>query len=124
MQDGYVVSERGWREGSRKGKFPSLARKRQQAHTNRLLHMLTAPENEFMVLNKEATELELMEQTLEAYSEEKSERRSSKKKRRELEGRVQSGGRGEGRKRRRLVDALVCKEDDCLYLEDYMIPVC
>jgi hypothetical protein len=124
MRDGYVVSERGWREGSRKGKFSSLARKRQQAHTNRLLHMLTAPENELMVLNKEATELELMEQTLEAYLEEKSERRSSKKKRRELEGRVQSGGRGEGRKRRRLVDALVCEEDDCLYLEDYMIPVC
>jgi hypothetical protein len=62
MQDGYVVSERGWREGSRKGKFPSLF-KRQQAHTNRLLHMLTAPENELMVLNKEATEPELMEQT-------------------------------------------------------------
>jgi hypothetical protein len=32
--------------------------------------MLTAPENELMVLNKEATELELMEQTLEAYLEE------------------------------------------------------
>ncbi len=50
MRDGYVVSERGWREGSKKGKLPSLARKRQQAHTNRLLHMLTAPENELMVL--------------------------------------------------------------------------
>jgi hypothetical protein len=125
MRDGYVVSERGWREASGKGKFPSLARKRQQAHTNRLLHMLTAPENKIMVLNEEATELELMEQTLEVYLEEKSERRFSKKKRREIEGRMQSGGRGEGRKRRRLlVDALVCDEDDCLYLEDYMIPVC
>jgi hypothetical protein len=102
MRDGYEVSERGWREGSRKGKFPSLARKRQQAYTYRLLHMLTAPENELIiVLNKEATELELMEQTLEAYLEEKSERRSSKKKRREMEGRVQSGGRAEGRKRRK-----------------------
>jgi hypothetical protein len=123
MRDGYVLSERGWREGSRKGKFPGLARKRrQQAHTNRLLHMLTAPENELMVLNKEATELELMEQTLEAYLEEKSERRSSKKKRREMEGRVvRSGGRGEGRKRRRVMEAFVCEEDDCLYLEDYMI---
>jgi hypothetical protein len=86
--------------------------------------MLIAPENELMALNKEATELELMDQTLEAYLEEKSERRSSKKKRREMEERVQSGGRGEGRKRRRLVNALVCEEDDCLYLEDYMIPVC
>ncbi len=94
------VRERGWREGSRKGKFPSLARKRQQAHTNRLLHMLTAPENELIVLNKEATELELMEQTLEAYLKEKSERRSSKKKRREMEGRVRSGERREGRKRK------------------------
>jgi hypothetical protein len=56
--------------------------------------------------------------------EEKSERRSSKKKGREIEGRVQSGGRGEGQKRRKLVDALACEEDDCLYLEDYMIPVC
>ncbi len=28
MRDGYVVSERGRREGSRKGKFPSLARKK------------------------------------------------------------------------------------------------
>jgi hypothetical protein len=62
--------------------------------------MLTAPENELIVLNKEATELELIEQTLEAYLE-KNERRSSKKKRREMEGRVQSGGRGEGRKRRK-----------------------
>jgi hypothetical protein len=88
--------------------------------------MLAAPENELMVLNKEASELELMEQTLEAYLEEKSERRSSKKKRREMGrgGRVRSGGRGEGRKRRRLVGALVCEEDDCLYLEDYIIPVC
>ncbi len=77
-----------------------------------------------MVLNKEATELEVMEQTLEAYLEEKSERRSSKKKSREMEGREQSGGRGEGRKRRSLVEALVCEEDDCLYLEDYMITVC
>jgi hypothetical protein len=77
-----------------------------------------------MVPNKEATELELIEQTLEAYWEEKSERLSSKKKMREMEGRVRSGGRGEGRKRRRLVEALVCEEDDCLYLEDYMIPVC
>jgi hypothetical protein len=74
-----------------------------------------------MVLNKEATELELMEQTLEAYLEEKSERRPSKKKRRDMEGRVRSGGRGEGRKRKSLVEALVCEEDDCLYLEDYMI---
>jgi hypothetical protein len=31
--------------------------------------MLTAPENERMVLNKEAAELQLMEQTLEAYLE-------------------------------------------------------
>ncbi len=54
-----------------------------------------------MALNKEAPELELMEQTLEAYLKEKSERRSSKKKRREMEERVQSGGRGEGRKRRK-----------------------
>jgi hypothetical protein len=61
-----------------KGKVPQLSTKRQQAHTNRLLHMVTAPENELMVLNKEATELELMEQTLEAYLEEKSERQSSK----------------------------------------------
>ncbi len=30
------------------------------------------------------------------------------------------GERGEGC----LVDALVREEDDCLYLEDYMIPVC
>jgi hypothetical protein len=121
MRDGYIASERGWREGSRKGKFPSLARKKKQAHTNRLLNMLTAPENELMVLNKEATELELMELTLEAYLEEKPERRSSKKKRREMEGRVRSGGRGEGRKRKRLVDALVREEDDCLYLEDYIL---
>jgi hypothetical protein len=41
-----------------------------------------------------------------------------------MEGRVQSGGRGEGRKRESLVDALVCEEDDCWYLEDYVIPVC
>jgi hypothetical protein len=60
-----------------------------------------------MVLKKEATELDLMEQTLGVYLGKKSERRSSKKKRREMEGRVRSGGRGEGRKRRRLVDALV-----------------
>jgi hypothetical protein len=87
--------------------------------------MFSEPENELMVLNKEATELELMEHMLEAYFEVKSERRSSnKKKRREMEGRVRSGGRGEGRKRRRLVDALVCEEDDCLYLENYVIPVC
>ncbi len=66
----------------------------------------------------------MMEQTLEAYLGKKSERRSSKKKRREMEGRVRSGGRGEGRKRRRLMDALVCEEDDGLYLEDYSIPVC
>ncbi len=56
--------------------------------------MLSEPEeNELMVLNKEATELELMEQTLKAYLEEKYERRSSKKKRRKMEGRVQSGER-------------------------------
>jgi hypothetical protein len=51
-----------------------------------------------------------MEQTLEAYLEEKSERRSSKKKRREIEGRMQSGGRGEGRKRRSLVGALCVRK--------------
>jgi hypothetical protein len=77
-----------------------------------------------MALNKEATELEMMEQALRAYMEVKSERRCSKKKRREMEGRVRSGGRGEGRKRRRLVDALVLKEDDGLCLENYVIPVC
>lgn len=32
----------------------------QQAHTNRLLHMLGEAENELLVLSKEATELELM----------------------------------------------------------------
>jgi hypothetical protein len=86
--------------------------------------MLSEPENEVMVLNKEATELELMEHTLEAYLEVKSERRSSnKKKRREMEGRVHSGGRGEGRKRRRVVEAFVFEEDDGLCL-DYVIPVC
>ncbi len=37
-----------------KRKFPNIARKRQQAHTNRLLHMFSEPENELMVLNKEA----------------------------------------------------------------------
>ncbi len=87
--------------GIEKGKIPGLARKRQQAHTNRLLHMLTAPENELMALNKEATELELMEQTLEAYLEGKTEWRASKKNRRGMEGRAWSGGRGEGRKRRK-----------------------
>jgi hypothetical protein len=46
------------------------------------------------------------------------------KKRREMEGRVWSGRRREGRKRRRLVDALVRDEDDYLYLEHYMILVC
>ncbi len=88
--------------------------------------MLTELENELMVLNKEATtELELVEQTLlEAYWEEKSERRSSKKKRRQMEGRVRSDGRGEGRKRIRLVDAHALEEEYCLNLEDYMIPVC
>jgi hypothetical protein len=69
-----------------------------------------------IALRTQATELELMEQTLEAYLKEKSERRSSKKKRSKIEGRVQSGGRGEGQKRRKLVDALVCEEDDCFYL--------
>jgi hypothetical protein len=104
MRDGNVVSERGWR----KGKFPSLARKRQQARTYRLLHMLSEPEHELMVLNKEATELELMGQTLEAYWEENSERRCSKKKRREMEGRVRSSGRWEGRKRTEKIGGGAC----------------
>jgi hypothetical protein len=117
---------REWREGSRKGKLLSIARKRQQAHTNRLLHMLSEPENELMmVLNKEATELELMEHMLEACLEVKPERRSStKNKRREMEGRVRRGGRGDGRKRSRVMEAFVFEENDCLYLEDYVIPVC
>ncbi len=76
-----------------------------------------------MVLNKEATELELMEQTLEAYLEVKSEQRSSKKKRREMDGRVQSGGRGKGRKRRRVMEAFEFEEDDSLWLENYVILV-
>jgi hypothetical protein len=77
-------------------------------------------------LNKEATELELMEQTLEAYLEVKSKRRSSnKKKRREMEGRMRSGGRREGRKGRRvMMEAFVLKEDDGLCREGYVIPVC
>ncbi len=82
--------------------------------------MLSEPENKLMVLNKEATEPELMEHTLKAYLEVKFERRSSnKKKRREMEGRVRSGGRGEGRKKRRLVEALAFEEDDGLCLENY-----
>jgi hypothetical protein len=80
--------------------------------------MLTAPEHELMALNKEATELELMEHTWEAYLEVKSERRpSNKKKRRKIEGRVRSGGRVEGRKKRRVVEAFVFEEDDCLCLK-------
>jgi hypothetical protein len=65
-----------------------------------------------------------MEHTLEAYIEVKSERRSSNKKRRVMEGRVRSGGRGEGRKRRRLLEALVFEENGGVCLEDYVIPVC
>ncbi len=56
-------------------KVPQLSTKEAASSHHRLLHMLTAPENELIVLNKEANELELMEQTLEAYLEEKSERR-------------------------------------------------
>jgi hypothetical protein len=33
-------------------------------------------------------------------------------------------GEGKGERRESLVEALVCEEDDCLYLEDYIIPVC
>jgi hypothetical protein len=66
-----------------------------------------------------------MEHTLEPYLYVKSERRSSnKKKRREMEGWVRSGGRGEGRKRRRVMKVFVFEEDDCLCLDDYVIPVC
>jgi hypothetical protein len=62
---------------------------------------------------------------MKAYLEVKSEWRSSnKKKRREMEGRVRSGGRGEGRKRRRVMKAFVFKEHDGLCLENYVIPVC
>ncbi|RYH00794.1 hypothetical protein EON65_48810 [archaeon] len=42
-----------WCQGSQKGKFLRVALKMQQAHTNRLLHMLSESENEWMVQNKE-----------------------------------------------------------------------
>jgi hypothetical protein len=40
-----------------------------------------------------------------------------------MEWRARNGGSGEGRKRRRVVEVLVLKEDDGLCLEDYVIPV-
>jgi hypothetical protein len=93
--------------GIEKGKSHQLSTKESASSHQPTTAHVNRTENELMVLNNEVTELELMEQTLEAYLEEKSERRSSMKKRREMEGRVRSGGRGEGQKRRRLVDALV-----------------
>ncbi len=87
--------------------------------------MLSEPENELMVLNKEATKLELMEYTLEAYLEVNSEGRSSdKKKRKEMEGRVRTGKRGEGQKIRRVVDVFVFEEDAGLCQQNHVIPVC
>jgi hypothetical protein len=56
------------------------------------------------------------------YLEVKSEERP-RKKRSEIEGWVRSGGRGEGRKRRRVVEFFVFKEDVGLRLENYVIQV-
>ncbi|RYH05391.1 hypothetical protein EON65_44820 [archaeon] len=79
MCDGHVVSARGGREGAQKGKFLRVALKMHQAHTNRLLHMLSASEKELMVQNKQVTELELIERANDAYIGEKSDEQGSKR---------------------------------------------
>ncbi len=61
MKNDHVLSKRRGREGSKKGKFPRMAQKLQQAHINRLLHTLAEAQIELNVQNKEVTELELMD---------------------------------------------------------------
>jgi len=108
VRAGHVVSTRGGRERAKDGKFPSVVAKMQQAHTNRLLHMLEEAENELLVLSKEATELDLMERARVEYVSEKSDKQGGKK-RREMVG--ERGGK------RRRVEVFMFNEHGGMYLE-------
>jgi hypothetical protein len=60
--------------------------------------MLTTPENELMVLNKEATELELMEQTLETYLEKSLSGDPARRRGEKLRGWCGVVGEGKGKR--------------------------
>ncbi|RYY85079.1 hypothetical protein EON63_08025 [archaeon] len=117
--DGHVVSTRGGREDSPKGKFPRAALKMQHAHTNRLLHMLSASENELMAQNKQVAELELTERARDANIGEKSDEQGSKRER-ALRG---WGWKEEGRNKRRRMEVLMWDGDGWMRHDDPVLSV-
>ncbi len=49
---------------------------------------------------------------------------ATRRREEKMEGRMRSGGRGEGQKRRRVMEVFVFEEDDGFCLENFAIPVC